>query len=303
MLNKRFHFILINVFIFSMVISFPSMSSSLTVLKYNYGRRESLDNSKYMPGTIYLIDDRIYPWVFIGAYLRTSNIENRSIKNKHDITLDLSVKQIDGDVLATINILNNGKESFFIENSFFPHTYTHEDGSTTSELSWSSVLINTDNIMLHFFGNTCCGGISEDQRDWTEIKSDKALSFITVLNDNFEFLTDKRRYEIVSSNYWMVKDDWFTERSIWQSLFSIFNMTMAQVCPVASEVFYVYKEERICKSNFNTYIGIRELLDRVGIDGSNSDNELFIRSEPVTIEIDGSKIRSLFTRPPYNGKS
>ncbi|WBM70831.1 hypothetical protein OH773_00755 [Buttiauxella sp. WJP83] len=303
MLNKRFHFILINIFIFSMIISFPSMSSSLTVLKYNYGRRESLDNSKYMPGTIYLIDDRIYPWVFIGAYSPTSDIENRSIKNKQNISLDLSVKQIDGDVLATVNIFNHGKESFFIKNLSFPYTHTHEDGSTTSDLSWPSVIINTDNIMLHFFGNTCCGGISEDQRDWTEIKPDKVNSFTTVLNDSFDFLTDKRRYEIVTSNYVMVKENWFTERSIWQSLFPILNMTIAQVCPVTRKVFYVYKEGRICESNFNTYTGVRKLLDRVGINGRNKDNELSIRSEPVTIEIDGSKVRSLFTRPPYNGKS
>lgn len=292
------------VFIF-ITISFcnsPSVfANELTKLKYSYGRRELLSDLSYKPGYIYPLESGKYPYEFIGRYFSTSSIENRRLENEHGIFMNMSVKKQHDNIVAVTKISNRGSESYFIRNATFPQHFDDGNGLTSLMQCWSNVIITTDDIMLYFFGSTC-DGLSLDRNEWTEIKPHDVLEVTTVLNESFEFLTDKRRYEIFSSDYWMVKESWFVQRSINELLFPILNMNAAQTCPVSREVFYIYKEERICESYFDNFSGIAEVLYRAGINGESNDNEISIRSEPVMIEIDGSKIRSLYDSYPYKRK-
>ncbi|WP_330985860.1 MULTISPECIES: hypothetical protein [Enterobacterales] len=291
------------IFMVSIVFSVELFASELTLLKYNYGRRELLLDSTFKPGYIYPLEERRDGSEFVGWYLSTSNSENTRIKKEHFISIDLSIKKEQNNIVAITNIQNSGRDSFFITNTSFPHEDINPDGSKTSTLFWSSVLITTDNIMLKYLGGSPnFGGLSLDRDDWTEIKPNKMLSFVTVLNDNFEFLIDKRRYDIVTSDYWMVKENWFIQRSINDLIFSILNMDAAKVCPLTRDVFYIYKTERLCGTYFDDYAGIQSMLNYAGITGENHDNEISIRSEPVTIEIDGSKIKSLYDKYPYKSQ-
>ncbi|WP_330986296.1 MULTISPECIES: hypothetical protein [Enterobacterales] len=297
MVIKKFVIALILPFAFSL----NSFANQLTVLKYGYGKREDY-NGQYLPGKLILIDPSGVSLRFSGGDLSTSDMENRNIQKRHKIFVRLSINKIKNNVLATVKIINNSNESYYMTPMSLPFSMTAPDGSETSVLCWDSFQLTTDNIMLYSFNANCHHGGNFERREWRKIKSHESKIFSTNLNHNYEFLADKRTYEIVTSNYFLVNDGWFIQRSINDLIFSILNMDAAKVCPLTRDVFYIYKTERLCGTYFDDYAGIQSMLNYAGITGENHDNEISIRSEPVTIEIDGSKIKSLYDKYPYKSQ-
>lgn len=283
------------------LLSFNLVANELGVVKYEYGRRESLNDS-FLPGNVNAIYKYEYPYGFERGYFPTSDIENREIKKEHAISVLLSVKKNNDYVIATVTIKNNGSKSYYSSPYSLPWYNTNPDGSKTSSICWESFHVTTSNILLHFFGLTCDGGDS-NKSEWREIKSQESISFNTTLNDVYELPTDKRIYEITTSNYTLVNDEWFYQRSIKELLFSILNVDSTKICPISQHVVYAHRDERICESYNDNFSGIEEVLYRAGINGESNENEISIRSEPVVIEIDGSKIQSLYERYPYKRKN
>jgi len=215
------------------------------------------------------------------------------------VSVLLSVKKNNDHVIATVTIKNNGDKSYYSTPYSLPWYNTNPDGSKTSSVCWESFHVTTSNVLLHFFGLKCDGRGDFNKNEWREIKPQESISFNTTLNDVYEFPIGKRLYEITTSNYTLVNDEWFFQRSINELLFPILNMNAAKICPVSQDIVYIYREEQICVTYYDNFSGIGEVLYHAGIDGESNENEISIRSEPVMIEIDGSKIRSLYDSYPY----
>lgn len=270
------------------LMPFQSCANDFSLLKYTYGQREK-DGWIFLPG-------RLVSTKSGGLWAIANSSVSESTGNNKDVSMTLAIEVIGGDILAHVKINNESEISYYVQGLSIPWDVSSSDGTKTSVLCWSSFQIISNNIKLSFLGSICDSGSNLDKSEWYEIEPHKSLAFTTSLNDNYEFLTDKRVYEIVTSRYTLVNDNWFIQRSINDLIFSIFNMDAAKICPVTRKIYYGYRKEDICETYFNDVDGIMFLLYSVGITGENHDNEISIRSEPVTIEIEGSKIKSLYDR-------
>ncbi|WP_163351179.1 hypothetical protein [Klebsiella aerogenes] len=190
----------LRIFVACLLLSLPAKSNDLTVMKYEYGMRE-WDGHKYDKGIVYSLP------TYHTRYI-ISDIENINIKNNLNVTLDLSIKEEQRVILATVRFKNDGASSLFIPKRSF------------SSLS-RNFLITTDNIMLKYLGGRFDYGGDFERDDWIEVPPKKMASFTQILNENYEFLPGKRLYNIGSLEYTVVNEGWFIDKSIYNKLISI----------------------------------------------------------------------------------
>jgi hypothetical protein len=251
------------------LISFKLIASDLTVIKYGYGLR-GRDSSKYEKIAIHSFDyDPINNSIF--------SLQNILRNNKFNASVVLSVTQKDSNVIATVNIKNSGSETFYIK-------YI-EPGP----------LITTGNILLDYLGPLIDYRGDFEKQEWVEFLPGKVLSSTSIVNHDHEFFPSKIYYNLVTEEYILVNDKWFLERGIYSYLFSILDMGIYD-CDLNDNPIYVYLERFLCTSHYYKDNEIQSLFNRLNFDGINKDNMFTIRSNQVNVEIDGSKVKSLYEK-------
>lgn len=249
-------------------ISFEIVASDLNVIKYGYGLR-GRDSSEYEKLVIHPLDYQINDSVF--------NFQGGSKNNKFNVSIALSVEQENSSVIGIVNIKNLGSEIFYIK-------YIDP-----------SLRITTGNIMLDYLGALVDYGGDFEKSEWTEFPPGKELLLTIIINNNYEFFADKKYYDFVTSKYEIVNDKWFLEHDIYELLFSSINLG-AYDCDLVDNPRYIYLKRFICV-NYHYYEGeIKNMFNRFNFDGISKDNQLFIKSNQVNIEVNGSKLKSLYDR-------
>ncbi|RJT18785.1 hypothetical protein [Buttiauxella izardii] len=270
-------------------ISFQSIAGDLTVMKYGYGKR-GLVGTEYERAEIHLLSEKSYRHSIFDSKKNYSD-------SQFNTSVGLSIAQKYHDILATVTIKNSGDEIFYIRDVEFPLYLSSEElnkhGVSKSLSCGAQFFVTTGNIELDYLGSMCDYGGNFDKEDWAEFPPGKEFSYTVIINDDFEFFPGKKYYNIGTTEFSLVNDKWFLERDMYIYMFAIFDMKIYD-CYLTDEPTYVYNYSRLCGGYQYKEDGMKDIFYMVAFDGVNKDNEITIMSNQVSVEIDGSKVKSLF---------
>lgn len=292
MLNNFINCLLKTLLITFTLHSLHLVAGDLTVMEYGYGKREWIDN-KYNSAEIHPLFTRYPPYsIFDIHQLRNDDQFNASIK--------VTVTTENNNVLALVNIKNSGLSSFYIRKIAFPiilssATYD-KNRNIASQLCSMSIFVTTGSTVLDYLGGRCNYGGNFEKEDWVEFTPGMTFTHTVILNDNFEFFPDRRYYNVGTSDYDMVNEKWFLDRSIYDHFFSILEINQYE-CHLTNDIQYIFLKEDICDVYYGARTNIKKLFYRLHFTGINEHNEFTLRSRQVNLEIDGSKIKSLYDNP------
>ncbi|MCU6177094.1 hypothetical protein [Citrobacter cronae] len=266
-------YLFIKILILCIIVSFQTEANNLIIMKYEYGKR-GWDGTKYEQASIHPLSNKYFRY-------STSDFENISTKRKLNITFDLFIKKEKKSILSTIIFKNNGDKSIFIPEISF------------SALSMN-LLITTDNVMLEYLGGQFDYRGDFERTDWIEVLPEEMISLTQVLNDSYEFLPGKLFYSISSLEYTVVNEKWFTDRTIYNSFISIVVPEIND-CHIKKNATYVFKKREMCIFDVKKKVmSLRDLLEKFGFHNVNDLNSFKIRTNQVSVEIDGNKVRSFY---------
>lgn len=272
------------------IFSTLSVAGDLTVVKYGYGLK-GRGGVKYEDIVTHPISDTDDPYFPSYFAIDDNNKQfNASIK--------LSITQKDNEYWATVTINNSGEKSFYIRSLEFPSIPPSQtkNKNLTFMLCGRNFIITAGNILLDYLGGVCDYRGDFEKSEWTEFTPKTALSYTVILNDNSKFLPDKRNYNVGTTEYNLVNDDWFLSRSIHYYFFSILDMNQSN-CHISDEERYIFPERYVCNYYYYDENDIKHILDRFDYTGVNKNNEFSIRSNLVNIEIDGRNAKSFYDKP------
>jgi len=277
--------------ILSIIIFFHhAMANDLVILKHEFGRRGWI-NGHYE-------NAEIYPLSKPSVTSSISILENKEAKSINKVSLDLSVKVKNNDVLATIKFQNRSDESYFIIKNHLPNDYLILPSDTETPISsiFCGLVFNvtTNDVKLFFFGNTCGYPGDLDHDEWLEIPARKGFSFTIRMNDYIYFLPGEKAYNIESSNFFIVTEKWFIQKSINEKLFNIFT-PYSHECQQRNGIHYIYHENEICESD---YISdeLESFMQRFNFNGENESYSFKIRTDEVSVVINGDHLHSLYDK-------
>ncbi|WBM70190.1 hypothetical protein OH773_18900 [Buttiauxella sp. WJP83] len=266
------------------------MANNLITIKHEFGKRGWVENH-YEKAEIYPISDSQDEDSFSGY-------DNAKIKFKRKTSFNISIEEKNNNALATIKFHNNSNESYFFIKNHLPYNYlmlpSHSKIPVSPLFCGRTFGVTTADIRLFFFGNTCGypGDLGRDE--WQEIPSGKGFAFTTTLNDYIYFMPGKKSYNFESSNFYIVTEKWFTEKSINEELFSIFT-SPTDICQTRENPRYIYNEDKICEPDY-TPRALESFMQRFDFNGKNKDYSFEIRTNEVSAEIDGTHLNSLYDK-------
>lgn len=199
------------------LFSFQSMAGDLTIVENGYGKR-GWDVTKYE-------NIKVHPLSKYYGHYFTSDFKRLDGSSKFNASVNLSIKKEKKNILAVVSIKNLGGKSFFIREIEFPSSFASlkHNENTISISCRMSFYITTGNIILDYIGALCDYMGNNDKEDWTEFSPGVERSYTVVLNDSFEFIPGKKYYNIGTTEYNVVNDDWFLERSMYSYFFDPVN--------------------------------------------------------------------------------
>ncbi|HED3664687.1 TPA: transposase, partial [Citrobacter freundii] len=150
----------------------------------------------------------------------------------------------------------------------------------------SSFLITTDNVKLDYLGHSCDFG-NDIQDWWLEIESGESFSYTIPLNRAYEFLPGKHQYQIGSLEYPIITKEWFSEKNMYNKMFSIFNWRSS--CSMKTDYPLVLKRRFLCPRYEVDKNNLRRVLNNFGFNGNSSNYYFEIRTNQVSILIDANK--------------
>lgn len=272
-----------------LLLSSQSKAGDLTIVEKGYGLRGQ-GGEKYE-------DIEFHPLLSGFSRYSTSSFQENGNSKQFNVSINISIIKKNKNVLATVSIKNAGSNTFFIREMEFP-SYSLSEVHAENAISMScgmNFFITTANIMLDYLGARCDYMGNYDKEDWIEFPPGGEHSYTTVLNDNFEFLPGNAYYNIRTTGFNLVNESWFLERSMFSYFFSALDMHSSD-CHVIKNSPFVFLERYICDYHYYDENDIKHILDRFGYTGANKNNELLIRSNLVSIEIDSNNLTSIFDK-------
>jgi len=277
--------------ILSMIIFFHhAIANDLVILKHEFGRRGWVDG--------HYENAEIYPLSKSKVTSSISNYENKEAKSLRKVSLDLSVKQKNNDVLATIKFKNRSDESYFFIKNNLPYDYLTLPSNAKTPISplFCGLIFNvtTNDVKLFFFGSTCGYPGDLEHDEWLEIPARKGFSFTTRMNDYLYFLPGERAYNIDSSEFFIVTEKWFIEKSINKSLFNILT-TYSWGCQLRKNIHSIFHGNERCEPD---YISdeLESFMHRFNFNGKNANYSFKIRTNQVSVVINGDHLHSLYDK-------
>ncbi|HKM97930.1 MAG TPA: hypothetical protein VJY99_14725 [Buttiauxella sp.] len=289
MLNLFTNFLSQAILFTFLIFPLLSIAGDLTIVKYGYGLkgRGEIKYEDIVVHPIYFTKNPYYPSSF--------QVDNN---RKFNTSIKLAIQRKGKESWATVTIKNLGAKSFYIRGLEFPSIPPNQikNKNLTFMLCGRNFIITTGNILLDYLGGVCDYRGDFVKSEWTKFAPNVSLSYTVILNDNSKFFSDKTRYNIGTTEYGLVNDDWFIERSIFDYFFSILDMNPSN-CHISDGKRYIFPEDRICNYYFYDKKDIKYIFDQFNFTGVNKENEFSIRSNLVSVEIDGSNAKSFYDKP------
>jgi len=217
-----------------------------------------------------------------------SEEENKWREKKYAIDVFLTVKQDKKNVVANITFHNKSNRNYFIYKWGMPSTALDPFFGTTCG---SSFLITTSNIKLDYLGHSCDFG-DETQDWWLKIGPRESLSYTIPLNRAYEFLPGKHQYQIGSLEYPIVTEQWFSEKKIYSSMFSVFDKRSS--CPIKTNNPLVSERRFLCPQYGAGENDLRRILNDVNFNDNESKYYFSIRTNQVSIFINADENTSYY---------
>ncbi len=221
-------------------------------------------------------------------YYEISEKESKWRQKKYAIDVFLTVRQEKHNVVANVIFHNKSNKNYFIYKWGMPSTARDPFFGV---MCGSSFLITTNNIKLDYLGHSCdFGGDMQDW--WLKIESGESLSYTIPLNRAYEFLPGKHQYQIGSLEYPIVTEQWFSEKNIYNAMFSVFDERSS--CPIKTDYPLVSERRFLCPQYGAGENGLRRILNNIGFNGDGSEYYFKIRTNQVSILIDADKYTSYY---------
>lgn len=227
-------------------------------------------------------------------------IKDDDTDKSNQLSIVLSVKQQENEVLASISFQNKSKEDYFIHISRLPFN-PGKKNDRFYLLCENIFNIVSGNIQLDFLGSRCDLDydlfINDEMSEWVEIKKNKDVSFDIVLNGSYLFLPGTKEYDIRTFDYIIAKNKWFVLKHINEKTFSIMDFSYSE-CRPEYIFYYVQKLNEICDSNIWKTEAIQDFMSLYFPKGDENNNYFLIGSNKTSVNINGDKVKSF-----YNTKS
>lgn len=231
-------------------------------------------------------------------YYEVSERENELRKKIYAIDVLLTVKQENNNVLADVIFHNKSNRNYYINKWRLP-SFTGDP--FFGVMCSSSFLITMGNIKFDYLGNSCDFG--DDMEDWwLKIEPGEEFSYTIPLNRAYEFLPGKHRYQIGSLEYPIVTEQWFSEKKIYNTMFSILDSR--SLCPIKTNNPLVLERWFLCPQYESGENDLRRILNNIGFNSNESEYYFELRTNEVSVLIDANRATSyyLFMRNMRQGK-
>lgn len=288
------------IFVFLIFTSIGVVANFITgmpFLKYGYGLIDWGSEAKSIRPEIY---DLNKSWEYelaltnrteskVSGFFSYYNIPDAKNKIEHGVDVNLDIKQVNSNVIATVSFNNKSGNDYYIYRN---NLNTSNEDITFGVLCSSSFLITTENIRLDYIGRYCDLDIDDIVNGWKKIEAGRIFSFTVTLNRAYEFLPGKHQYRIGSLDYLLITPRGVYEYAIYDLMFSI----LSGHCSYENEALLPMMTKNCwfsiqCKSN-DGYLKI--LLANVGIDGKSADNYFKIRTNQVSVSINADDETSYY---------
>ena len=125
----------------------------------------------------------------------------------------------------------------------------------------------------------------DQDEEWEKIPAGGTFAFSANLNEAYAFPSEYRRYNIGSHTYQVVTENWFQEQNINEAMFAILDWEYH--CKIEKNVSYIKYDKFVCdmeKKSFSSFIYLSGLRSEI------SEHEFYIRTNQVTIYVDGETV-------------
>lgn len=188
-----------------------------------------------------------------------SKQEDIILQQANHVLLTLSVKTVKKNIIATVNFYNDYDDYLYVYKKNTPYN--------GKELCDKRFLITSYDVILDYLGGWCNYGSDMSFSAWLKIPPKGNYTYQVNLNDYYVFLPDKHRYNVGTFEHLIVRSDWFRNENINTAMFNILNQS-------------------------NPKKKIDDLLYNLNLYGAKLG--VFLRSNEISLLIDGSEINSLY---------
>ncbi|MGK9174944.1 hypothetical protein KXR87_17270 [Yokenella regensburgei] len=254
-------------------------SEEMLLIRYHYGslvwdgaRHEKAAIVPYfISSDATRINDVIYPRFTIG------DAESKALQEEYKLSVKLDVKKKDKYLQARVVIQNKSTIPYYV------HKNMLATAISSDPLCGNTFSIATDGIELRYLQTMCHYDRDEE---WERIPAGGTFAYSVNLNEAYAFPSGYRRYNIGSLEYDVVTENWFQEQNINEAMFAILDWEYH--CKIEKNVSYIKYDKFVCdmeKKSFSSFIYLSGLRSEI------SENEFYIRTNQVTIYLDGDTLQ------------
>lgn len=249
-------------------------AEDILIKKYGYGSLYWKQEKHTEPGVYNILDSNEYipentSIREIAPSYSISQHENIQIKNELNVSASLSVTSKKKDIVATVSFFNRSNNSLYLYKKNIP--------LTNKKLCDRRFLITSENINIDYLGGWCNYGSIFHTQDWLKVPAKKEYKYNIILNRSYDFLPGQNTYNIGSVEQIVVDDKWLTREHINNLMFSVLNWRY---------------DHSLNKTTRYTKVGMDNYL--YGLIFSGQTPAFYIRTNEITIKIDGNKIKSFY---------
>ena len=273
--------------LFPMILFCVSANGNVLIKKYTYGALIRGGHDVHISKITENDDDYV---TFVTG--KKNDVKEDSI----ELSVALKVKELDSKVLATTTFKNNSYSDRYIFITNIPYNrdlrYPHYFYALCEDMF---SIFTDDNIKLDFLGEGCLPENMEID-SWVKIAPQKEIVFTVILNGSYLFLPGEHNYRIKTADYLVVDKKWFSTGEINKKLFSIFDFNYPK-CKLRKHSYLLQKETELCAADPWKKNSIEYFMTFHFREGDILPPGHKIKSNQITIKINGSKVRSFYEIP------
>ena len=216
------------------------------------------------------INHVIYPRFNIG------DAESKALQEEYKLSVKLDVKKKNKYLQARVVFQNKSTIPYYVHKNMLARA------RSSDPLCGNAFSIATDGIELRYLKMVCH---YDQDEEWEKIPAGGTFAFSANLNEAYAFPSGYRRYNIGSHTYQVVTENWFQEQNINEAMFAILDWEYH--CKIKKNVSYIESGRAVCdheKKSFSAFILLSGLRSEI------SENEFYIRTNQVTIYVDGDTL-------------
>lgn len=217
-------------------------------------------------------------------------------ENDTELFVLLKTRMVGNKVLASTTFKNKSYYDRYIFITNIPYNRDMKYPYYFYSLCEDMFTIFTDNnIKLDFLGVGCLPENMEID-SWIKIAPKKEITFTVILNGSYLFLPGEHIYRIKTADYLVVDEKWFVTGKINKKLFSIVDFFYPK-CKLKRYSYFFQKEADLCAVDPWAEDSIEYFMTFYFPEGDKNPSYHKIKSNEVSIKIDGNKIKSFYDIP------